>query len=94
MRREYAGRTGAICPKRIGQSEFMNKADGKELNDIFFRYYYERPIESMEHKRILDKLAGSGLIEYKLGDDGVAYAMASPIGRGMHYCPPPSSAGL
>ena len=58
------------------------------MKEIFFKYYYEMPIENMDDKRMLDKLNRAGYTEYTLNDKGIACAKASSIGRGLHPFPP------
>jgi len=61
------------------------------MKEIFFKYYYERPIENMDDKRMLDKLNRAGYTEYAFNDEGKPCAKASSIGRGLHPVPPPAS---
>jgi len=63
----------------------MNQIDGKRMNEIFFEYYHGKPIDSLEDKKMLDKLVRAAHIEYSIRD-GKAYAQATEIGKRLH-CP-------
>ena len=66
----------------------MNEMEGRRMREVFFKYYYEAPIENMDDKRMLDKLVRARHTEYTLNDEGKPCAKASSIGRGLHPFPP------
>jgi len=63
----------------------VNKFDGQRMNEVFIKYYDERPLDP-EDVPMLDKLERALQIEFVLRD-GKAFARASDIGRGLHYHP-------
>ncbi|MCL2148086.1 MAG: hypothetical protein FWH47_01955 [Methanomassiliicoccaceae archaeon] len=65
----------------------MNALEGKMMSDIFFKYYYERRIESMDDIQMLDKLVSAGHTEYVF-NNGKAYAKATSTGRMLHSVVP------
>ena len=52
---------------------------GKKLEQVFFEYYDKKKIDAKDMES-LKRLARAAHIEY-IFEDGVAYAMASRIGR-------------
>ena len=64
----------------------LNEREGKRMEEVFFKYYDRREIESVSDKRMLDKLARAGHIEY-VAIGGKAYAQATQLGRKLHYVP-------
>ncbi|MCL2148534.1 MAG: hypothetical protein FWH47_04275 [Methanomassiliicoccaceae archaeon] len=64
----------------------MNRFDGKEMNDVFYKYYHGMQIDPKD-KPMLDKLVMASHMEYTIRD-GKAFAEASKVGKMMHYRPP------
>ncbi|MCL2148769.1 MAG: hypothetical protein FWH47_05475 [Methanomassiliicoccaceae archaeon] len=67
----------------------MNSLEGKRMSRVFFKYYHERPIESMDDKRMIDQLVIAGYTESTFNKDGIAVARATSTGRKLHSVVPP-----
>jgi len=64
----------------------MNRTEGKEFKETYFRYYDIRPVER-EDIKMLDRLVRAKHIEYSV-KDGKAYAGATEESKKLHNVRP------